>query len=114
MIQMRKLEESDFRGKRFADWSKDLEANNDLLNLTRPEVIRDIHLAYLLGADIIETNTFNAQAVSLAMTWFRWLPSWPKQVAEWHVRLPMPTWNAIRVPTHGWPGPSGLRPRPLR
>ena len=54
MIQMRKLEESDFRGERFADWSKDLKGNNDLLNLTRPEVIRDIHLAYLeAGADII-------------------------------------------------------------
>ncbi len=67
MIQMRKLEESDFRGERFADWCKDLKGNNDLLNLTRPEVIRDIHLAYLeAGADIIETNTFNAQAVSLA------------------------------------------------
>jgi len=67
MIQLRKLEESDFRGKRFADWSKDLKGNNDLLNLTLPEVIRDIHLAYLeAGADIIETNTFNAQAVSLA------------------------------------------------
>ncbi|MGA0407982.1 MAG: homocysteine S-methyltransferase family protein, partial [Limisphaerales bacterium] len=67
MIQLRKLEESDFRGERFAEWGKDLKGNNDLLNLTRPDVIRDIHLAYLeAGADIIETNTFNAQSVSLA------------------------------------------------
>ena len=66
MIQKRKLSEEDFRGERFKDWDKDLKGNNDLLNLTRPEVIRDIHLEYLrAGADIIETNTFNAQAVSL-------------------------------------------------
>ena len=65
MIQMRKLGVR-FQGERFADWCKDLKGNNDLLNLTRPEVIRDIHLAYLSWADIIETNTFNAQAVSLA------------------------------------------------
>ena len=67
MIQKCKLSEEDFRGDRFKDWEKDLKGNNDLLNLTRPEVIRNIHLEYLhAGADIIETNTFNAQAVSLA------------------------------------------------
>ena len=67
MIQQRKLSEEDFRGGRFTEWTKDLKGNNDLLNITRPEIIRDIHLEYLrAGADIIETNTFNAQAVSLA------------------------------------------------
>jgi 5-methyltetrahydrofolate--homocysteine methyltransferase len=67
MIQKRKLGEEDFRGDRFTEWAKDLKGNNDLLNITRPEIIRDIHLEYLrAGADIIETNTFNAQAVSLA------------------------------------------------
>jgi len=67
MIQKRKLNEDDFRGDRFTEWTKDLKGNNDLLNITRPEIIRDIHLEYLrAGADIIETNTFNAQAVSLA------------------------------------------------
>jgi 5-methyltetrahydrofolate--homocysteine methyltransferase len=67
MIQKHKLTEEDFRGDRFKDWTKDLKGNNDLLNLTRPEVIRGIHLEYLrAGADIVETNTFNAQAVSLA------------------------------------------------
>src|SRR5438552_4013869 len=68
MIQQRKLAESDFRGERFRDWrGKDLKGNNDLLNLTRPDIIEDIHRQYLeAGADIIETNTFNSQAISLA------------------------------------------------
>jgi len=68
MIQQRRLSEADFRGERFKDWKgKDLKGNNDLLNITRPDVIEDIHRLYLeAGADIIETNTFNAQAISLA------------------------------------------------
>lgn len=67
MIQRYQLNESDFRGDRFADWKSDLKGNNDLLCLTRPEIITEIHLQYLeAGADIIETNTFNAQRVSLA------------------------------------------------
>jgi 5-methyltetrahydrofolate--homocysteine methyltransferase len=67
MIQRYKLSEADYRGTRFADWPSDLKGNNDLLCITRPDIIRDIHLEYLeAGADIIETNTFNAQAVSLA------------------------------------------------
>jgi 5-methyltetrahydrofolate--homocysteine methyltransferase len=65
MIQRHRLEEGDFRGERFAAHSVDLKGNNDLLVLTRPEIIRDIHRQYLdAGADIIETNTFNANAVS--------------------------------------------------
>jgi 5-methyltetrahydrofolate--homocysteine methyltransferase len=67
MIQRHKLQEADYRGSRFADWGSDLKGNNDLLCITQPEIIRDIHLQYLeAGADIIETNTFNAQAVSMA------------------------------------------------
>jgi len=68
MIQQRKLTEADFRGARFVDWrGKDLKGCNDLLNLTRPDIIEDIHRQYLeAGADIIETNTFNSQAISLA------------------------------------------------
>jgi len=67
MIQRYKLEEADYRGKRFADWKSDLKGNNDLLSLTKPEIIAAIHLEYLeAGADIIETNTFNAQKISLA------------------------------------------------
>jgi 5-methyltetrahydrofolate--homocysteine methyltransferase len=67
MIQRRMLEEADYRGERFANWPQDLKGANDLLCLTSPDVIREIHLEYLeAGADIIETNTFNAQAISLA------------------------------------------------
>ncbi|MGL4596802.1 MAG: homocysteine S-methyltransferase family protein, partial [Bacteroidia bacterium] len=67
MIQRHKLEEADYRGARFADWKHDLKGNNDLLVLTQPQIILDIHRAYLdAGADIIETNTFNAQVISLA------------------------------------------------
>jgi 5-methyltetrahydrofolate--homocysteine methyltransferase len=67
MIQDRRLEEADFRGERFADHPVSLKGNNDLLSLTRPDVIRDIHYAFLAaGADIVETNTFNATAISQA------------------------------------------------
>src|SRR5215475_16117686 len=67
MIQRRRLTEEDFRGARFADHGRDVRGNNDLLVLTRPDVISDIHLEYLeAGADIIETNTFNANAISQA------------------------------------------------
>ena len=65
MIQEYKLEEAAYRGERFADYHLDLRGNNDLLTLTRPDLIRDIHQAFLdVGADIIETNTFNSTAVA--------------------------------------------------
>jgi 5-methyltetrahydrofolate--homocysteine methyltransferase len=67
MIQRYKLEEQDYRGERFADWQSDLKGNNDLLILTQPKIIRDIHTAYLdAGADIVETNTFNCNSISMA------------------------------------------------
>ncbi|MBI4182544.1 MAG: methionine synthase [Proteobacteria bacterium] len=67
MIQGYRLDEAAYRGARFRDHPRDLKGNNDLLSLTRPEVIREIHAAYLeAGADIIETNTFNSNAVSQA------------------------------------------------
>src|SRR5436190_2794213 len=67
MIQRNKLSEADYRGERFKDWTSDLKGNNDLLSLTQPQIIKGIHKEYLnAGADIIETNTFNAQAISLA------------------------------------------------
>jgi len=68
MVQQHKLDEAAFRGARFADWhGKDLKGLNDLLNVTQPQVIEGIHRQYLeAGADIIETNTFNAQSISLA------------------------------------------------
>ena len=67
MIQSYQLEEADYRGERFADWASDLKGNNDLLVLTQPKIIRDIHTAYLdAGADIIETNSFNANHYGMA------------------------------------------------
>lgn len=67
MIQRHKLGEAEYRGDRFADWPHDLKGNNDLLSLSQPEIIKDIHRAYLeAGADIIETNTFNSTRISMA------------------------------------------------
>ncbi|MDE1220313.1 methionine synthase [Vibrio aestuarianus] len=67
MIQGYKLEEPDYRGERFADWPSDLKGNNDLLVLTQPQLIKEIHCAYLeAGADILETNTFNATTIAMA------------------------------------------------
>ena len=67
MIQRHQLTEADFRGERFADHPRDLRGNNDLLVLTRPDVIAEIHRQYLeAGADIIETNTFNSTAIAQA------------------------------------------------
>jgi len=67
MIQRYGLDEAAYRGSRFADHPRDLKGNNDLLSLTRPEIVEEIHRQYLeAGADIIETNTFNAQAISMA------------------------------------------------
>jgi 5-methyltetrahydrofolate--homocysteine methyltransferase len=67
MIQRHKLEETDFRGERFANHPSPLKGNNDLLSLTRPDIISDIHEQYLkAGADIIETNTFNSNRISQA------------------------------------------------
>src|SRR5262245_17851529 len=67
MVQQHGLKEADYRGTRFAEHPKDLKGNNDLLLLTRPDVIGGIHEAYLAaGADIVETNTFNATRISQA------------------------------------------------
>ncbi len=67
MIQKHKLSETDYRGKRFESYEHSVKGNNDLLNLTQPQVIEDIHTQFLAsGADILETNTFNANSVSMA------------------------------------------------
>ena len=67
MIQRHQFSETEYRGERFADWERDLKGNNDLLTLTQPDAIRGIHRAYLeAGSDLVETNTFNAQKISLA------------------------------------------------
>jgi 5-methyltetrahydrofolate--homocysteine methyltransferase len=67
MIQRYKLDEAAYRGERFKDWPRDVKGNNDVLVLTQPQIIGEIHEAYLeAGSDILETDTFNAQAISLA------------------------------------------------
>ncbi len=67
MVQGYKLGEAEYRGQRFGQWHRDLKGNNDLLVLTQPEIVREIHGKYLeAGADLIETNTFNAQRISMA------------------------------------------------
>jgi len=67
MIQRHQLEEDAYRGERFSGWHSDLKGNNDLLSITQPEIIRAIHQEYLnAGADILETNTFNANRISMA------------------------------------------------
>ena len=67
MIQSYKLEEEDYRGERFANHSCDVKGNNDLLSLTQPKIISDIHRAYFeAGADIVETNTFNGTSIAMA------------------------------------------------
>ncbi|MHA4844736.1 homocysteine S-methyltransferase family protein [Flavitalea antarctica] len=65
MIQRYKLEEADYRGERFKDWHKDIKGNNDLLSITQPQIIEEIHKQYLeAGADIIETNTFSSTSIA--------------------------------------------------
>jgi 5-methyltetrahydrofolate--homocysteine methyltransferase len=67
MIQTYRLDEAAYRGERFKDWPRDVKGNNDLLSLTRPQVIQEIHRQYLqAGADIIETNTFNSTRIAMA------------------------------------------------
>ena len=66
-IQRDRPDEAGYRGERFADWESDVQGNNDLLTLTQPDIIRSIHREYLeAGADLIETNTFNANGISLS------------------------------------------------
>ncbi|CAN5493335.1 hypothetical protein BH10BAC3_BH10BAC3_30730 [soil metagenome] len=67
MIQRHKLEEADYRGEQFKDWHTDVKGNNDLLSITQPQIIEDIHKQYLeAGADIIETNTFSSTVIAQA------------------------------------------------
>lgn len=67
MLQKRCFTEGDFRGRRFADWRSDLRGNSDLLSLTQPEAVSEVHRAYLqAGADVICTNTFNSTRISQA------------------------------------------------
>ena len=73
MIQNQKLDEAAFRGDRFKDYDREVQGNNDLLNLTQPALLRNIHAEYLdAGADIIETNTFNSPACRPTTAWKSW------------------------------------------
>src|SRR5438093_11579598 len=89
MIQRHKLSESDYRGKRFVDWQgKDLKGSLELLNLTQPQVIEEIHSAYLeAGADIIETNTFSATTIGLHDFLFQGEPKGGRKDQEFFDRV---------------------------
>src|SRR5213082_1966270 len=89
MIQQRRLSEQDYRGERFRDWKgKDLKGSLELLNLTRPQVIEEIHSAYLdAGADIIETNTFSATTIGLHDFLFQGEPKGGRKNQEFFQRV---------------------------
>src|ERR1041385_8089600 len=89
MIQRYKLSEEDYRGKRFADWKgKDLKGSLELLNLTRPQIVEEIHAAYLnAGADIIETNTFSGTTIGLHDFLFQGEPKHKRKDAEFFQRV---------------------------
>ncbi|GAA4317477.1 homocysteine S-methyltransferase family protein [Compostibacter hankyongensis] len=105
MIQQYQLTEADYRGERFKDWPSDLKGNNDLLSLTRPDVIRAIHSAYLeAGADIIETNTFSSTAIAQADYGMQEL-AYELNVAS--ARLAREALKAFRDSTGSLPGKPG-------
>ena len=106
MIQAYRLEEADFRGERFADWHTDLRGNNDLLALTRPDIIQDLHAAYLeAGADILETNTFTTNAIAMADYG---MESLARELNVAAARLARSRRGRVRV---GAPRPAALRRR---
>ncbi|MEQ9913857.1 methionine synthase [Pectobacterium polaris] len=96
MIQGYRLEEADYRGERFADWPSDVKGNNDLLVLTKPQVISEIHDAYLeAGADILETNTFNATTIAMADYDMQALSAEINTVAAQLARASADKWTAL-------------------
>ncbi|AKH21200.1 methionine synthase [Sedimenticola thiotaurini] len=98
MIQRHDPQESDYRGERFADWPCDLKGNNDLLSITQPELIGGIHRAYLeAGADIIETNTFGANRISLADYQ---MESLSQEINSAAARLARQAADALSTPEH--------------
>ena len=109
MIQQHTFSEAEYRGERFADWDQDLKGNNDLLTLTQPDAISGIHRAYLeAGADLVETNTFNAQRISLA----DYGMAGPGLRAELRVGPAGP--RRVRRDDRGRPEPAALRRRRAR
>ncbi len=110
MIQRYKLTEADFRGDRFADHDRDVKGNNDLLSLTRPDVIREIHQAYLeAGADVVETNTFGATRVAQGDYDLRDI-SYDLNVAA--ARLAREACDAVSTPDHPRFVAGALGPQP--
>src|SRR5713101_1331779 len=89
MIQRYKLSEADYRGKRFRDWrGKDLKGSLELLNLTRPQIVEEIHAAYLdAGADIIETNTFSGTTIGFHDFLFQGEPKRGRKDQEFFQRV---------------------------
>mgnify|MGYP001519835963 CR=1 FL=1 len=121
MVQQYGLTEEDYRGERFREWPALLKGCNDLLALTRPEAVREIHVKYLqAGADIIETDSFNANAVSLAdygleaYAYEMWpaarptnlRPATRRNPASWRVRWGPPTARPRCRPTWRTPRPA--------
>ncbi len=113
-IQRDRPDEAGYRGERFKDWPSDLVGNNDLLNLTQPQIIEGIHREYLeAGADILETNTFNANAVSLSDYDMQEL-SYELNYAGAALGRKAATSSAPRRSPATWPVPSGRRRGPRR
>jgi 5-methyltetrahydrofolate--homocysteine methyltransferase len=116
MIQRYNLTEAQYRGERFKDFPKDLRGNNDLLSITRPQVIREIHSQYLeAGADFLETNTFNSTSISQADYKLEEIveelnsPAHASP-ARWPIRIP----PAPRTSRAGWPGSWLYEPHAFR
>ncbi len=94
MLQRYKFTEADFRGERFKDWEHPLQGNNDLLSLTQPEAIAEVHRKYFAaGADIVETNTFSGTTIAMADygIWKNWfmnlITSPPASLKKWPMNL---------------------------
>ena len=104
MVQQYGFTEEDYRGERFRDWNVLLKGCNDLLAVTRPEAVREIHVKYLqAGADIIETDSFNANAVSLADYGLEHTPMrFRVRRPEWHAAQPTNSRPATRRSPASW------------
>lgn len=115
MIQSFKLNEQDYRGERFADFPGQLKGNNDLLCITRPDVIQSIHRQYLdAGADIFATNTFNANAISMAdYAMEAYVREINLAAADCRGKWRIPIWQSIRIVRSSWPDRSVLPIRQL-
>lgn len=105
MIQRYKLTEADYRGNRFKDWHCDVKGNNDLLNITQPQIIKEIHKQYLeAGADIIETNTFSSTAIAMADYEMQSLAYELNVAAARCAREAIEEFNATKIPPLGGGG----------